>query len=106
MLFDKNWEKPADIKLEPWQDLLLRSAKLIEKAGWVQNSMHVQGRGYCIVGAMVHISAKDGIQGGAFVDAQRAMDKVMVGGSVNWNDRYGRTKDEVVTKLREVANGG
>lgn len=49
MLYDPKWN--TEVQLEPWQKLLQDAATLIERKGWVKNSLE-RSDGYCMVGAL------------------------------------------------------
>jgi hypothetical protein len=53
MLYDPKWEveAPVEIKLEPWQEILLKAADLLERKGWCQNQFERLGS-HCAVGAI------------------------------------------------------
>ncbi len=101
-------KKPGEVQvpvpLEPWRQLLLDSADLLERRGWCQQHLiDVRGR-MCAIGAMtaawnpVHNWSMDVV-----TEAQSRLQS-LVGSVVEWNDEYGRTEDQVVDMLRYVAN--
>ena len=91
---------PGEVReLDGASNNLLRAASLIEKRGWHQGSLFKDGR-YCIVGAISNV--RNSIE--EMVMAWSLMDQ-SVGNAAMWNDTPGRTKDEVVAKLRAVALG-
>lgn len=87
--------------------LLLKAAAEIEKRGWCQEAL-VNGAGnVCILGALnvvdsgsATVSPDNAAQTEAYL---RLIDSI--GCVSGWNNRFGRTKDEVVAKLRAVALG-
>ena len=87
--------------------LLLRAAALIEERGWCQGA-YFSGERLCAMGAL-HMAS-----GGRIGDAFTAVGSVAIERLwkklptviPDWNDRPGRTKEEVVAKLRAVALGG
>lgn len=89
---------------------LLKAAALIEKHGWCQNHYSSADGRLCILGA---VKAALGIPVGDEEDvnpiAEKACERIFDNVGVRahfWNDRAGRTQDEVVAKLRAVALGG
>lgn len=121
MLYDPKWAPPAtEIKLEPWQEVLLKAADLIEECGLLQRALGGWNIGYCSVGA---IRASTGMSLLTYASNNYALNydayaRVIyklankIGGHmvsdeakiIVWNDRPGRTKEEVIAKLRETAH--
>jgi hypothetical protein len=110
MLFDPNWKKPeAKVQLEPWRQLLLDAADYIEVNGWCQNDYHTH-EGACALGALRMVST-----GSTLLEPPARHDYMnyhvakgylqqAVGRHVPlWNDQKGTTKEDVITKMREVA---
>src|ERR1700692_1401972 len=96
MLYDqKRWEpKPVKLKpkLEPWQKLMLKSAKIIEEKGWCRNHYLSHGR-VCLVGALRF--ASDNRVDGLFDDVyETAVEKVndKVVNATSWNDKQASRK--------------
>ena len=91
------------IKLEPWRQLLLEAADILERRGWCQKHLiDVRGR-MCTVGAMTSVWDIEADWDMSVVsEAQDELTKV-VGPLVEWNDTKGRTKEEVLKTLRYVA---
>ena len=93
--------------LDETAKLLLKAAAVIDEIGWCQNGYTKHG-GYCIYGALDHAAGFDVGEGATnqvvsqaawrFIDAVKSS-------VAGWNDTPGRTKDEVVAKLRAVALG-
>lgn len=121
MLYDPKWTPPAtEIKLEPWQEILLKAAEIIEKLGWIQGSLETNN-GVCMFGALnrakeyyrdqhvqlalaqCNFSGSDGPLAAVEIAADHIASNLGQPGWV-WNDKYRRTKEEVVSKLREVAH--
>jgi hypothetical protein len=83
--------------------LLMKAADLIEKHGWCQGRWRATDGRLCLRGAIIN----SGSHQVAFAAIHRV--DAAIGGpytSVGWNDTMGRTKEEVVAKLRSVALGG
>lgn len=90
------------------RDVLHRAADLLEEFGWCQGQMYDGGR-FCFAGA-VHQAWRDyGLPPKVDALGLDADDWVSVlgiswGHFVGWNDTPGRTKAEVVARLRDAAN--
>jgi hypothetical protein len=105
--------KPA---LDDAAKLLLKAAAIMEERGLAQGEYVLGNGAVCIYGALY--TAQDAVKcmrdaddHPVFREAKgRLSDNLMNGpggmGIINWNDKLGRTKDEVVAKLRAVALGG
>lgn len=85
---------------------LRRAAQHLLDEGWIQGHAHIPGRGSCILGA-IEITAKhcsvDEINWA--VDLVR-LELQLLGwpwAIAAWNDRPGRTRDEVVGLLQSLA---
>lgn len=87
--------------LEPWRQVLLDAADLLEREGWANLSKHDSG--LCVYRAIKRIVRTYDVS-----EAQRRL-ALHVGaispthGLYSWNDTPGRTKEEVLTALRECA---
>jgi hypothetical protein len=111
MLFDPKWEEKIEVKLEPWQQILIDAADIIEKHGWIKDRYHTV-HGYCAVGAIMKVGGYDvrrnqSIHGNlppVVKDAMTQLQKNLGVSIPRWNDGIGRTKEQVVAKLKEVAN--
>lgn len=116
MLYDPKWTKP----LTKEQQNMLDAAKLIEDYGHIKNDMGSVTRGFCISGALREAAKlssdnfKESFE--LWSQSQRAVatfdqpssDPFVRMGKVRelieWNNAIGRTKEEVIAKLREVAH--
>jgi hypothetical protein len=107
---------PAQI--EDWRRILLDAADYIEKNGWLQDGYFEYDDATgpaCIVGAIVGRACYDD-----WIDYNKPQRKALthlamsivpmidddigIDGTVTcWNDQPGRTEEEVIAKLREVA---
>jgi hypothetical protein len=83
------------------QQTLRDAAALIERDGWCQNKSHVRKR-KCLYMA-VYKSEKT--QDGCF-NGMTMMTDYLDGSAIAWNDKPGRTKQEVIFALRNCADGG
>lgn len=100
-------------ELDEASKVLLRAADYIEEHGWCQNEMHTLDGSACLEGAIQYaISGRlmrfdEGLESAnLFCDALTRIDLAVDRPAFKWNDAPGRTKEEVVAKLREVALGG
>jgi hypothetical protein len=97
MLYDPKWTtSEVEITLEPWRGVLLAAADLIEQKGWTQRA-YKDENGYCIVGALLEINGRGWNQ--AIFEISGHLHQQ----TSSWNDAPGRTKEEVVRTMREVA---
>lgn len=112
MLYDPKWEVPEVKKtsLARWQEILLKAAAILETDGWTQSNFKDEN-GYCILGAM-HMATYGYVNRLPMTerhdpDMLDGIHKIMANiGTMPfmWNDAHDRTKEQVITKLREVAN--
>jgi len=91
--------------------LLLKAAEEIERRGWCQEASTHNGA-VCMEGAMLCADGKKPTEffgGTSYIAFYRVCDAIKPEGFAaphEWNDQPGRTKEEVVAKLRAVALGG
>lgn len=125
MLYDPKWAPPeTEIKLEPWRQILLDAAKILETEGWTQGVYHSVGGRHCAVGAIS--KATDALAKGAreefdffatktvaYTTAKRnllaeANRWAVVRTCVveNWNDDVAKSAEEVISTMRKAANRG
>lgn len=120
MLYDPKWEvdTPADIKLEPWQEILLKAADILKERGWTQDAFTKRGGSVCLLGALNRADnlAADGCSvlkgsgrlGVQFTEARilaeaKIIENIYIGSIPCWNDNDGRTKKDVLDVLYKVA---
>lgn len=102
MLYDPKWQ------LNPIGKTLIAAADYIEEHGWCQGQVRDSFGRVCITGALGY-SHLDSDLGPLHLDSEvREAAYMLLNKEVGiyiaaWNDAPGRTQDEVVTKLREVA---
>jgi hypothetical protein len=100
------------VKTENWREFLLAAARVIEIRGWVQGTLYSE-KGVCIYGAfnVAHhghetFGAYNSIEG-IYPQAQKAMFDYLhlqrPADLTGWNDHPDRTKEQVVSALREAA---
>jgi hypothetical protein len=107
--------------LDEASKLLLKAADLIEDHGFVQNRIgRGEGDGFCVAHAMARAFGGDDLyeshaykrlrrslgMGPYESHAYKRLHRSLGMGPSIWNDEPGRTKEEVVAKLRAVALGG
>ena len=91
----------AHIKLEPWRQLLLEGADLIERHGHCKHKLRDMSGALCFVAAISHGADVPG----AYVTARSMMSRALGGQHpVDWNNAPEITGADVVAKMREVAN--
>ena len=108
MLYNKDWDKKDDTKLEPWQQILQGAITYLETYGWCQKEMFQHSPDVmntppaaCMIGALSRINPN------AYLDNCKAYMAVQdtIGGHrmiAYWNDTPGRTKEEVIAVLRKA----
>ena len=131
MLYDPKWN-PSEIKTAPWRDLLRAAADVLERYGWGQGRIMKAGLTgqpiFCLAGAISYAAMQDRMPHAQFSedsfilhirngDKKHEINEALQAVSSNlylygkdtltawkWNDATGRTKEEVIAKLREVAD--
>lgn len=106
MLYDKKWDKelPVTPTLEPWQQLLLDAAQYIRDHGWCQHQLMNRHGAVCLAGALESAPGWKNAQ-----DAIEAVARLQPHASIwvsVWNDKPGRTKEEVIAVLEKAAKKG
>lgn len=105
MLYDPKWQ-PPETTTEEWRNIINRAANLIEKEGWCQHKLHQVHRTFFGLGPMKHsyciVGALQTVASGNYHEALSKLDRVL-GHTAIWNDKKGRSRKEVVSKLREIA---
>jgi hypothetical protein len=111
MYYDERTETIAEtpVKLEPWQQRLLDAANIIRKRGWCQGHYQGHNESVCIVGA-IHIASSGSIHKSCLdrineVVISKLTARLDGRSPIAWNDKQGRTKDEVLDLLESVAKG-
>lgn len=103
------------------RDLAREARELIERDGWVQGFYHVEGGGYCFVGALdARIEAhnlsrqnstwddeiSDAVADIVFSETAKLVflssDDGLEGEIVSWNDAEGRSAEDVIGVLKAV----
>ena len=103
MLYDPNWRKNAvQPVVSEQQKLLLDMANYIEKHGWTQGCHRRWWGAVCIIGAFDALMPEYGSH--TTHEAMYSLSRSLPNPIAVWNDQKGRTKQEVVNKLREVAH--
>ena len=86
----------APIVIEPWRGVLLIAADYIEQHGWCQGGW-TDGERVC---ALQAIRLQDSLYGS---NAQNKLRDFLGRDVATWNDRKGRTQQEVTATLRACA---
>jgi hypothetical protein len=110
MYVDKEHEyKEGEVELDEISLHILRAIDYLNEHGWCQFDTENPGGQVCLQGALIATDRKESRASyGTFMDANGRITKLINGGdpytySHHWNDMLGRTKDEVVAKMREAA---
>jgi hypothetical protein len=97
-------------KVRSGRRLLSDAADAIERNGWTQGETISSTGGVCALGAIglaaAELPDRDARCWAIVVTAKRILRNALHGPIAEWNDAPRRTKDEVVAKLREVAQSG
>ncbi len=100
MLCDPKWN--AKVNAEPWRQVLLSAANLIERIGWCQHTERDSKGRVCASEALMRVAADDVASYALAVT--RLSDFVAAPMSVpEWNDVEGRTATEVKNAMRICA---
>jgi hypothetical protein len=116
MFVDEKWVGEVRTATEPWRTVLLESADYIERVGWCQRAELNENGQVCAIGGVFY-SGEEGYRleaiykevitkFGEYINAYCGGSN-MYGGPLDvalWNDRGGRTKEEVVSAMRACAN--
>lgn len=104
MLYDPKWASP-EVKLEPWQKVCLKAAELLEQHGWTQGAAkNIQTGAMCAAGAMYYANKDLAHPLDYYADARYHFLKAVKAQNIPaWNDMPERTKEEVISTLRNLA---
>src|SRR5258708_2082962 len=103
MLYDKErWDRVGAPVREPWQQVLLNAAELLERDGWIQGCFGSRDGPKCLVGSMLYMTKE---LSPYFWEARTRLGERTNGNPVGWNDTPGRTKEQVIALLYDCANG-
>lgn len=85
---------------------ILKAADLIEEKGWIQGRW-ASSHGYCMRGAVYGVFNNGGAFGDTPTPILGYMESRMPPGQdcMKFNDTPGRTKEEVVSRMRSIALG-
>lgn len=108
MLYDKKWDKPL-VVADPASDLLRKAADKIERCGWCQGTAQTYYGSFCALGALEHAQHAAGLHISVYFEAvSRLIDLLRLtqpASIATWNDTKGRTKEQVVSAMRDAAAG-
>lgn len=101
-------EAPAVVPVTT-RDVLHRAADLLEEFGWCQYDVGGKDRGFCVMGAVMEANrdyGRDYFQDHAVLGnlVWGDLPRDWGGFPIDWNNAPGRTKAEVVARLREAAD--
>jgi hypothetical protein len=103
MLYDPKWSPPeVKVNVETWQEALLQAADVLERDGWCQHHNYDNDGSRCMLGALGSVSYNytTSAYGTAILKLQSSLAMRIS----EWNDATGRTKEEVIAKLRKIAS--
>jgi hypothetical protein len=109
MLFDPKWEEKIAVK-ELWRQVLREAAEVIKQRGWIQGRLRDKQGRVCAIGAISHVFDTDlALRCGAVGAEQNLRKYLSIDGGdeitiASWNDKPGRTKEEVVQAMLHVAD--
>ena len=93
------------IELEPWRNVLLGAAELIDRYGHCKQTMYHENS-MCLFGAI--FTARSQYWNASVHEAIDALCKVThvtnENALITWNDQPERTKEEVINTLRDAAS--
>jgi hypothetical protein len=110
----------TDKKQNRWRRLLRKAANLLERKGWHRGCLARNSTGakvdidspaaesFCLVGAIYKAnneSCKDPIRDLTSLARLKVSQSIYSKSITGWNDTIASSKEEVIAKLREVANG-
>lgn len=101
------------LSLDETSKLLLKAAAVIDERGWCQNEIGSRDGQVCLEGAL-YVAFYGKLAVNHYLESHpvtyealcRIRKAVGMNAAFEWNDAPGRTKEEVVAKLRAVALGG
>lgn len=107
MLYNEKWDKPeivAPKPLEPWQQLLLDAADLLEQKGWCRGAYETNEGRHCAVGAIIDVARPLTMMHPYRLTALHKLER-FVGGTVTvWNDNQS-SGQAVIDAMRKAAKG-
>jgi hypothetical protein len=130
MLYDPKWNEvitPPEIKIEPWQEILLKAAEVIRKRGWTDEAFQDEAGSVCAIGAfrvVQHGNAQkarsknrnyaskdmakalrkfESTLGLKKYDSDARWDNGTVTNIINWNDKRCQGTAEITRLLKKAA---
>jgi hypothetical protein len=121
MLYDPNWKLPEVVVLEPWRQILLKAADIIETRGWTRGNLYRSGRS-CALGAIMKASSPAAAifnsearissemldrflrkqkfsKNGGYIPNPVSADRAIVW----WNDHVATNRKVIIETMREAA---
>lgn len=104
MLYDPKWETKKADTVEPWREVLLRAAELIQVRGHAKYALENKQGNLCVVGALCLAATGNSYShNAASTDALIRMDAACNGDVLKFNNAPDRTIGEVIVALRNCA---
>lgn len=107
MLYNEKWDKPeivAPVVLEPWQQLLLDAAALLEKKGWCRGMYETGDGRHCAVGAIIDVARPLTAMHTHRLTALHKLERFVGGTATVWNDNQPNGQ-VVIDAMRKAAKG-
>jgi len=101
MLSDPKWDEKVEVELDEISQHFLRAVDYLEQNGWCQCAFTDPKGGACIWGALNRTYRKKANYGSN--ELFRRLQKTGIVSAMAFNDACGRTKEEVIVKLKEAA---
>lgn len=95
----------APVKLEPWQEQLLRAAQYIRVHGWARGrTKNSQTGQVCLAGAVIYSATTSNLGGENWKNIAPRLEAILGRHPVNWNDQVAENKEEVIFLLERAAH--
>lgn len=94
----------APVKLEPWQEQLLRAAQYIREHGWTRGrTKNSQTGQVCLAGAVIYSATTSDLGGENWKNIAPRLEAILGKHPVNWNDVDAKSGEEVISFLERAA---
>jgi hypothetical protein len=105
MLFNPKWD--AQLRAEPWRQVLLDAADYIDRVGWCQHSLHDENGRVCAAEALMSVTYP-AYDLSSYAVAMSCLSDFVTSGEhsmavLEWNDTEGRTGADVTDAMRGCA---
>ena len=106
MLFNQKWD--AKLRAEPWRQVLLHAADLIDRIGWCQHTECDDKGRVCAAEALMRVAYATHDMASTYSFAICRLSYFVTSGrqsgaAIAWNDAEGRTAAEVTGAMRACA---